>query len=291
MLQESNSQDLPENQQQILRSFQEIVQIADDGLCIQILERNNWILDRAVGSFVHDQASPTPSNTAANNDGTPRIRRNNNTPTTAAPTRNDVAVPPMNHDGFLDFIFLPLRWLFQARPVSMNPSLDASKFIDEFNLKYPGDHHIAFQNSSYQVAVATAFQASKFLLVYLHSPIHEDTNRFCRNVLCSQAVCNIANQQLISWAGKIWDPEAYGLSSQLKVTAYPFIALLVCQSNRVVQIADKIEGIVMSSYNTNLMIIYCVGYVNERTLVTRIEQAVATFTNVIVRNRQETNRR
>lgn len=33
------------------------------------------------------------------------------------------------------------------------------------------------------------------------------------------------------------------------------------------------------------------GYVNERTLVARIEQAVATFTNVIVRNRQETSRR
>lgn len=40
-----------------------------------------------------------------------------------------------------------------------------------------------------------------------------------------------------------------------------------------------------------LLIFLLTGYVNERALVTRIEQAVATFTNVIVRNREETTRR
>lgn len=245
MLEESNSRenDLTPQQRQTLQSFRDITQFTDNNLCIQILDQNDWNLDVAVSQFVGDQSSSNLNHSAAANDGTPRIR--NRTPTVPASTnsaRNQTDTPAANPNGVLDLVFQPLRWLFQARPISLNPGADAAKFIDEFNQKYPGDHRPAFQNSSYQVAVATAFQASKFLLVYLHSPIHEDTNRFCRNVLCSAAVSNIANQQLISWAGRVWDPEAYGLSSQLKVTAYPFIALLVCQSNRVVQIADKIEG-------------------------------------------------
>lgn len=244
MLDESSSREneLSAQQQQILRSFRDITQFTDNSLCIQILDQNDWNLDVAVSQFVGDQTSPN-LNSATGADGTPRIR--NRTPTAAAiapTTRNPTDAPTANQNNILDTVFQPLRWLFQARPASLNPGLDATKFIEEFNQKYPGDHRPAFQNSSYQVAVATAFQASKFLLVYLHSPIHEDTNRFCRNVLCSSAVTAIANQQLVTWAGKVWDPEAYGLSSQLKVTAYPFIALLVCQSNRVVQIADKIEG-------------------------------------------------
>ena len=137
--------------------------------------------------------------------------------------------------------YLSVRWLFQSRPVSLNPQRDTMKFIDDFNLQYRSNHPV-FHPDSYQAAVALAFSTSKFLLIYLHSPIHEDTNRFCRQVLCSQRLTALTSQYMVTWAGKIWDSEAYGLSSQLKATAYPFVALLVCQSNRMVQVADKIQG-------------------------------------------------
>ena len=44
------------------------------------------------------------------------------------------------------------------------------------------------------------------------------------------------------WAGQIWDSEAYGVGLQLKATTYPFLALLICHSNKTVQIADKLQG-------------------------------------------------
>ena len=51
---------------------------------------------------------------------------------------------------------------------------------------------------------------------------------------------------MICWAGKIWDPEAYGLGIQLRNSTFPFLAVLLCQTDRTVQLADKIEGLKMS---------------------------------------------
>jgi hypothetical protein len=140
-----------------------------------------------------------------------------------------------------DLIWNPLRWLFQARPISLNPELDTRKFIAEFELKVNANHP-NFVDRSYQSAVALAYRESKFLLVYIHSPMHEDTEKFCNQVLCSQNVIRFLDNNLITWAGRIWDPEAYSLSSQLRASTFPFVALLVCQSERVVHVADRFQG-------------------------------------------------
>jgi FAS-associated factor 2 len=93
--------------------------------------------------------------------------------------------------------------------------------------------------------VQTAFRASRFVLVYIHSPLHEDSDRFCSEVLSSQSVLDFAAQNNVTtWVGKVWDREAYQLSTQLKTAAFPFVALLVCQSDRAVQVAERVQGII-----------------------------------------------
>ena len=96
----------------------------------------------------------------------------------------------------------------------------------------------------YLQAVSQAFQASKFLLVYLHSPLHEDSNRFCAGVMCSQNFKNFADENVLVWSGQVWDPEAYWLSMQLRSTTFPFMALLLCETESYFQIADKVQGYV-----------------------------------------------
>ncbi len=228
-------------QEETLQTFQDIAQISDDGLCIQILLQNSWNLDLAVNQFVQDQSGN------GNNDNVnqPRIRANRGSSSNSGgqvQTSSTNSNSGGNQNSILELAFLPLRWLFQTRPTSMNPTADTARFIDDYDRHF-GSNHPVFQNSSYQAAVANAFQQSKFLLVYLHSPMHEDTSKFCRQVLGAPAVVALANENVVTWAGKIWDPEAYGLSAQLKASAFPFVALLVCQSNRVVQIAKRIQGI------------------------------------------------
>ena len=179
----------------------------------------------------------------------------------------------MQESPVLSILFQPIRWLFQSRPVSLNPNADTVKFIDEFNQNY-STIHPNFYPHSYQSAVAHAFASSKFLLVYLHSPIHDDSNKFCRQTLSSESFIALSNQYAVSWAGKIWDAEAYGLSLQLKASSFPFVALLICQSNRSVQIAEKIQG-----------------FVDEREFVTRLQTAMNNFNNIINMNRLEASRR
>jgi hypothetical protein len=272
---------LNDTQRATLQSFQEIANISDEYLCMQILQQNGWDLNRALGQFVGHTAEeevplirPESSNMTRRNRSTEASGRSSgaNTPATTV-SRRDRERVQNDEGGLFGLLMVPLRWLFQARPLSLNPDLDTQKFIDEYNLKF-GAAHPDFHAGSYQSAVATAFERSKFLLVYLHSPLHEDTPRFCRGVLGSENVATYANQNLITWTGRVWDPEAYGLSTQLRATTFPFLALLVCQSNRTVQIAERIQG-----------------FVEENVLMERIQTAVNAHVTVLTANQREQQRR
>ena len=184
------------------------------------------------------QASGDHSHIDANL-GNARNRNPQNRPVIHDEEERPVAQRP--NSALFEMALTPLRWLFQTHPISLNRELDTRKFLGEFDRKY-SSRHPTFVDGSYQSAVARAFQQSKFLLIYLHSPMHDDTTKFCNQVLCSESFSVFANQNVVCWAGKIWDPEAYDLSSQLRASSYPFLALLVCQSDRVVQVADRIQG-------------------------------------------------
>lgn len=227
--------------------------------------------------------------------------------------------------GLTGLLLVPLKWLFQSRPISLYPEQDSLRFIEEYNNKYSTEHPI-FHRHSYQNAVATAFQRTKFLLVYLHSPIHDDTQRFCQSVLSAPSLVTYTNENMLTWAGKIWDPEAYGLSSQLKVSTFPFMAVLICQSNRTVQVVERIQGMFVVAYAIystyvisisfillcfdpliiiiiihNLMYPYLtphepylfayVGYIEEAALLEKLRSCTAAYTSVINRTRQESQRR
>lgn len=275
---------LNESQRTTLQSFQEIANINDEYLCMQILQQNNWDLTTALSQFVGNSNSDRLSPRASENNVT---RRSNRTIESSSSQRLNVHASVSSNNassdrqnrardetsGLLGLLTIPLRWLFQSRPLSLNPDQDAQKFIDEYSLKYTPTHP-TFHPGSYQSAVSHAFEQSKFLLVYLHSPMHDDSQRFCRGVLAAPAVVTYANENLVTWTGRVWDPEAYGLSTQLRASAFPFVALLVCQSNRSVQIADRIQG-----------------YVEENVLMERIQNSVNAFTSVVTQNRLESQRR
>lgn len=258
---------LTTEQQQSLQMFQEIAQISDPTVCIEILEENNWDVDQAVDRFMTGESNGGSGSAASGVVGgvgvsgstlTARSRSsssNSNRATTGTNTNtntggnnprpvnnsNRARNQPSNQNPAFEMVLAPLRWLFQTRPVSLNRELDTRKFLAEFDTQY-GNQHPTFVEGSYQLAVQRAHQQSKFLLVYIHSPMHEDTPRFCHQVLCTQSFTQFANENFVCWSGRVWDPEAYDLSHQLRASSFPFVALLVCQSERMVQIADGCQG-------------------------------------------------
>jgi hypothetical protein len=158
--------DLTVEQQLMLVDFGEISQITDVNLCRSILEQNNWNLEAAVQNFVNNSDNTTSA---------PPPRHTNNNITSNNNNNN-------SRSSLTDLILTPLKWIFQSHPESMNPEQDSRKFVLEMSEKY-GNNGPQFSDLSYSQTVARAFRNSKILMVYLHSPLHDDTERFCRYII------------------------------------------------------------------------------------------------------------
>jgi len=246
---------LTARQQQALDTFMEISAIQDVDLCISILANHSWNVDMAVANFVGQQdatdwhgGAPGRSNSSgahrrvsagssASNIGSGNFTSSasRNSPQSSTSSRS------VNQGNAIDLMLKPIQWLFRIQPQQVNPAQDARKFIEEFDESY-SPNHPQFCSSSYQEAVQQAYQSSKFLVVYLHSPLHEDTPKFCRQVLCTRNVSLVLGEHAVVWAGSVWAPEAYELSTQLRVSSFPFVAVLVCPSVREVNVVDRIQG-------------------------------------------------
>ena len=48
-------------------------------------------------------------------------------------------------------------------------------------------------------ALSKAREELQFLLVYIHSPAHRDTPKFCQDVLCSQEFIDFVDERMLFW--------------------------------------------------------------------------------------------
>ncbi len=154
---------LTSQQQDSLQLFREITQITDDNICIDILNHNRWDVDLAVEECINNRSS---------------TNRNGNSHEIRAARDEPIRTTQQGIPNVFATLLAPLQYIFTTNPPS-NPDLVTRKFKDEFDLKYGSNHPIFFERS-YNAAVSHANRGYKFLLVYLHSPLHENTNRFCR---------------------------------------------------------------------------------------------------------------
>lgn len=279
---------LSPEQMNILFSFADITQIEDTNLCRSILAQNRWELDVAVENFINSRAG---GGSGSGESGRPRSGEQSGGDANSDSNSG-------GGGGVLSFITSPLRWLFQSTPLSLSPDQDSSQFVDKFHMEYGGgDAGLNMERTSYAHAVQKAHRESKFLLVYLHSPLHDDTNRFCSQVLCSDSILRLVNgrssrtdsdgecdtdterdrdsgstnsSEVVAWGGQVWDPEAYNLSMDLHAASFPFVALLVCQSDRSVRILDRIQG-----------------YIDTQQLTERLQHTMAATRTEINRIRNE----
>jgi FAS-associated factor 2 len=91
--------------------------------------------------------------------------------------------------------------------------------------------------------VAHAHASHQFLLVYLQSPLHEDTDRFARSVLNDPEVCTFLDRNFVIWAGSVASKEAYQLSMDLQVSTYPYCGVLISRSETQQQLVARLEGV------------------------------------------------
>jgi len=161
----------------------------------------------------------------------------------------------------------------------LNPDTDTTNFINYFDTKYSNEHP-NFLTGSYQLAVEKAFQQSKLLIVYMHSPLHVDSDEFCNKIICSASFIEYTNSNFLFWAGSMSDMEAYSLSIQLKTTSFPFLTVFMCQSKNAVQIADRFNGTITGAEATD-----------EGTVIDRLNLILEAYTVIIDRGVSEVESR
>ncbi|TMW61130.1 hypothetical protein Poli38472_013593 [Pythium oligandrum] len=141
--------------------------------------------------------------------------------------------------GLMDLLFSPLSLILgEAQPE--DPQVAARQFTVQLRKRY-GPHCPRFELTSFRDAVSTARTMSKFLLVFLHSNIHDDANAFCRDTICTPEFTTYINDSdaIVAWAGCVQQMEGFGVSLSLGCAKFPFLALLTCVS-RGVNVVEKV---------------------------------------------------
>lgn len=131
---------------------------------------------------------------------------------------------------------------FLPAPRTEDPRAAAADFIHSFSAAY-GERAPRWQIHGWEVAAQKAQREGMFLFVYLHSHRHQDSQRFCRDTLCSPAFVDYINSTFVSWGGDVRYPEANRLASSLQVSKYPYCALLAFSGART-RLLTYAEGMV-----------------------------------------------
>ncbi|CAD5122402.1 DgyrCDS10831 [Dimorphilus gyrociliatus] len=205
----ANDEDLSSEQTDKLVQFQDITGIEDMERCREVLQDNDWNLERAVQRHLGDTTSDTterfyPEPTLEIN---PEVRL----------LRPDVRRAVTDADG------------------------DVRRFIREFDEKY-GENHPSFYSSSYSSAIRSAKQNLQFLIVYLHSDKHSDTDSFCSDVICSETIRTwFQRRNAMFWGCSVELPEGHRVSGILRENVYPFLAVIVLKENKMM-VVGRMEG-------------------------------------------------
>jgi len=126
----------------------------------------------------------------------------------------------------------------------------AIHFIQNFAEKY-GNVHPEFFRGTLSEALERAKNELRFAMVVLQTDDHDNTVKFNRDTLTSELLITFLRENnILTWAGDVKDPEPYQASITLQSTTYPFVAIIVAQiphgstgSGPRMIVVDRFEGI------------------------------------------------
>jgi FAS-associated factor 2 len=175
-------------------------------------------------------------------------------------------------DGAMGFITSLFGFPPRRRSTVRDPQRDVSKFVAEFEEAY-GSEHPEFFVGSYSQVLEEAKKELKFLLIYLHSEDHQDTDRFCTDVLSNQELRSYISENFIVWGCSVKYPEGHRVSEALRESTYPFLAVVVLRQHRMVVVGRQ------------------EGYIQAQPLVTWLEKTVREYESFIVAARADRDER
>ena len=158
----------------------------------------------------------------------------------------------------------------QTRAEREQTSEDAARafsawFSESFHADDAASAGVRFVQLSHRDALSVAKTETKLLFLYLHAPMHHESEVFCSQVLASPEVSTFVNDNFIAWGGSLRDGDAHALAAEVNPSAYPYVALLDSVSH------GGGASLVMS----------CEGFIDTDGLIGVFEEALAGQTSVL----------
>uniref|UniRef100_A0A914Z7T3 UAS domain-containing protein n=1 Tax=Panagrolaimus superbus TaxID=310955 RepID=A0A914Z7T3_9BILA len=254
---------------ELIQQFKEICAV-DDNLAAACIEQADGNLQNAVVRFLSGEGIPEPEDEPPQEIPMPthnEIRRRNVLSDTSSTQSSVPSTTPLNgipqaHDSwsawFNRILTLPFHLLYYSVrqifafafglfgglfPAITSPEEDVQTFRSEVETKYsdvecPLDWH----HSTYADALKEAKTSVRFLLVYLHNPSHQSTERFIREKLCTQDFKNFLEQNgILIWGTNVKTNEGYKVAQALHEQNYPSLLLICMRDNRLACV-QKLSG-------------------------------------------------
>nr|XP_027125703.1 plant UBX domain-containing protein 10-like isoform X2 [Coffea arabica] len=114
-------------------------------------------------------------------------------------------------------------------------------FLASLEQEY-GTNHPFFYVCRFMDALKMAQEEHKFIFLYLQSPEHQFTPFFCRETLGSELVVQFLDANFISWGALANRGEGFHLASTLRVSNFPFCAVVAPASAGNLAVLRQIEG-------------------------------------------------
>ncbi|CCH42284.1 UBX domain-containing protein 2 [Wickerhamomyces ciferrii] len=171
----------------------------------------------------------------------------------------------------------------RSEPKGIDPSHIARNFISDFNNFYPNNNKIDFFEGGYTSALYIAKRDARFLLVYLHSEEHDESEKFINQTLLSEDFINFIDQHnILIWGGNVRESESYQVSNALGVTKYPFLGLLALKTST----TETPEGTTTSAPTLNV-VAKVQGFVPTDKLVDKLSSQIERLEPTLVTIRAE----
>lgn len=170
-----------------IANFQAITGIENLNECVSILEAHNWNLETAAAAslaqhdpFAHSAGQSMAAGTSLSSGGPTRRG-----PAAQASQQQESRPPPGNAGAPRRGILGYLARMLGSDDSGRRRESDTHRFVEMFDLEHGAVHPTAHVGT-FREAVDVAKRDFKFLLVYLHSPHHQDTPAFLRDTLCTE---------------------------------------------------------------------------------------------------------
>ncbi|KAI7738133.1 hypothetical protein M8C21_014542 [Ambrosia artemisiifolia] len=240
-----------------IAQFQSITGLQDTDLCTEILSAHNWNLDQAISTITSTHQPPDPQpipfiEQPPNNQhvGPPNLAWKLITlpisivSASLGLVSGAVGLGLWVVGGVLSYSFNMIGLSnSSARLVSVsNAVTEAREFVLQFEREYGDRRHVSFVEEGFMDALERSRREFKLLFVYLHSPDHPDTPRFCEGCLCDEVLVEFVNENFVAWGGSIRGSEGFKMSNSLKADRFPFCAVVMAATNQRIALLQQVEG-------------------------------------------------